>query len=234
MTTCEQCGADTVDEQGVCHTCGWHAPEPASADLYDAVEPDEDLDDAPSLGETRAAEVADAPATSSTGRYSAAPVVERTTDMPRFTAAGAGHSEPHPGGRARPSGGATGQFCGACGARIAGGEMYCGQCGSPVGQMGGTATGRVGMPMTLANGTGTGWSEVEGDAPTEAFAVSQRGYTRPGSSTPFPTGRYGQTSGVPVPATNSTRTMRVIFGALCLVGSLVSALAAVIVALQGK
>lgn len=232
VTTCGQCGADTVDEQGVCHTCGWHAPRPSSAELYDDVDTDDDLDGAPSLGETRAAEVAEAPAVSSTGRYSAAPVVERTTDMPRYTAAN--HSTPYPGERARTSAGGTGRFCGTCGARVAPGEMYCGQCGSPVGQLTGTATGRVAAPATLSNGAATGWSDVEGDAPTEAFVVSQRGYSRPGAATPFPTGRYGQPSGVQAPATSSTRTMRVIFGMLCLVGSLVSAAAAVIVALQGK
>ena len=233
MTTCEQCGADTVDEQGVCHTCGWRASQPSSADLYDEVEAEDDIDESPSLGETRAAEAADAPSLASAGRFSAAPVVERTTDMPHNTLAT--HSEPHPGGgRARTSSGATGRFCGTCGARVAGGEMYCGQCGSPVAQLSGTATGRVGMPMTLGNGTLAGWSQAEGDAPTEAFVVSQRGLSRPGSSTPFPAGPYGHTSGVPATATSSTRTMRVIFGVLCLVGSLVSAAAAVIVALQAK
>lgn len=232
MTTCEQCGADTMDEQGVCHTCGWQAPQPSSVELHDEVDADDDQDGAPSLGETRAAQVADAPAVTSTGRYSAAPAIERTTDMPRFTAAS--HSEPELGARARTSAGGTGRFCGTCGARVAPGEMYCGQCGSPVGQLSGTMTGRVDAPVTLGNGTATGWSEVEGDAPTEAFVVTQRGYSRPGSATAFPTGRYGQQADARVTTPNSTRTMRVIFGVLCIAGSLVSALAAVIVALQGK
>ena len=95
-------------------------------------------------------------------------------------------------------------------------------------------TGHVAAPATLGNGTAAGWSEVEGDAPTEAFVVSQRGYSRPGSATPYSTGRYGQQSGAQVSTPNSTRTMRIIFGVLCIAGSLVSALAAVIVALQGK
>lgn len=232
MTTCEQCGADTIDEQGVCHTCGWNTPQPSSAELYDEVDADDELDGAPSLGETRAAEVADAPSASSTGRYSAAPVIERTTDMPRYT--GVRQTEPPPSTRARTSASGAGRFCGTCGARVAPGEMYCGQCGSPVGQLNGTMTSRVGAPMTLAGGTAAGWSEAEGDAPTEAFAASQRGFSRPGGATAFPTGRYGQQTGVQAAAPSSTRTMRVIFGVLCLAGSLVSAAAAVIVALQGK
>ena len=201
--------------------------------MYDDLDHDDDVDDAPSLGETRAAEVADAPAGSATGRYSVAPapVVERTTDMPRYTQ---DRPPARPGTRAHTSAGGIGNFCGTCGARIALGEMYCGQCGSPVGQAAGATTGRVGVPATRVNGSAAGWSDAEGDAPTEAFAVSQAGYPRGFSSTPYPAGRYGQQSGVATPASGSSRTMRIIFGLLCLTGSLVSAAAAVIVALQGK
>jgi predicted amidophosphoribosyltransferase len=47
VTTCEQCGANAVDERGICGNCGWEADARAFRE-------DED---AQSLGETRAAEV---------------------------------------------------------------------------------------------------------------------------------------------------------------------------------
>lgn len=234
MTTCEQCGADTVDEQGLCHTCGSRARQVASDAAHYEDGDESDADNSPSLGETRAAEVPNAPAAPVSLRYSAAPapVIERTTDMPRY--APTGPSEPRMGTRARTSAGGTGRFCGTCGARIVAGEMYCGQCGSPVGQATGTQTGRVGAPTHLGNGTGDAWSDGGGDEPTEAFVVAQQGYTRGApSATAYPRSRYGQATNAPV-APSSSRTMRVIFGVLCLAGSLVSAAAAVIVALQGK
>ena len=50
VMTCEQCGADAVDTRGVCRNCGWQARQSQYAqDPYG--------DDAPSLGETRAADV---------------------------------------------------------------------------------------------------------------------------------------------------------------------------------
>ncbi len=237
MTTCEQCGADTVDEQGLCHTCGWRARQLAS-DAAPYEDSDEsDADNSPSLGETRAAEVPNAPAAPVSLRYSAAPapVIERTTDMPRYAPTGpTGPTEPRMGTRARISAGGTGRFCGTCGARIVAGEMYCGQCGSPVGQATGTQTGRVGAPTRLGNGTGDDWSEGAGDEPTEAFVVARQGYTRGAPSvTAYPRSGYGQATYASV-APSSSRTMRVIFGVLCLAGSLVSAAAAVIVALQGR
>jgi uncharacterized OB-fold protein len=234
VTTCEQCGADTVDEQGLCHTCGWRARQSAS-DAASVEDGDEsDVDNSPSLGETRAAAVPNSPAAPVSLRYPAAPapVIERTTDMPRY--APTGPTEPRMGTRARISAGGTGRFCGTCGARIVAGEMYCGQCGSPVGQATGTQTGRVGASTPVGNRTGDAWSEGAGDEPTEAFVVAQRGYTHGApSATAYPQSRYGQATNVQ-PAPSSSRTMRVIFGVLCLAGSLVSAAAAVIVALQGK
>ncbi|HKV86295.1 MAG TPA: hypothetical protein VJN88_17215 [Ktedonobacterales bacterium] len=231
MTTCEQCGANTVDEQGLCHTCGWRARQTASdAALFEDGN-DSEADDSPSLGETRAAEAPNTPAPPVSVRYSAAPapVIERTTDMPRY--APTGPAEQRMGTRARTSAGGTGRFCGTCGARIVAGEMYCGQCGSPVGQATGTQTGRVGAPTHLGNGTGSVWSDGAGDEPTEAFVVAQQGYPRALPATGYPQSRYGQATNAPA-TPSSSRTMRVIFGVLCLAGSLVSAAAAVIVALQ--
>ncbi len=46
MYTCKRCGANALDARGLCHNCGWQA---TANDFYAN-------DDAPSLGETRAAE----------------------------------------------------------------------------------------------------------------------------------------------------------------------------------
>ena len=49
VTTCEQCGANAVDERSICRNCGWEA----DARAFRADE------DAQSLGETRAAQMRD-------------------------------------------------------------------------------------------------------------------------------------------------------------------------------
>lgn len=221
VTTCEQCGADAVNTQGVCANCGWQAPEGRYVG-----------DDSPSLGETRAADVPGA-------RYTQTPPPRfpRTAEMPR------------PGQPSRTSGPASGssmgtsagtaRYCGTCGARIATGEAFCGQCGTPVGASGGDF-GTVNMPAGTASRYqigGTGWSTGGGDAPTEEWAAPlANGYPRTQAGAPYTPPMYASGPNIsPASAPGaggSGRTTRIAFGVLCLVGSIVSAVAAVILAVH--
>lgn len=227
MTTCEQCGADAVNAQGICASCGWQAP----ADQYED-------DDSPSLGETRAADV---PATGAApgSRYAQTPQpprYSRTSEMPR------------PGQPSRVSGPAggtsmgtsagTARYCGTCGARIATGEAFCGQCGTPVGASGGDY-GTVNMaagPASRYQVGGMGWAG-SGDAPTEEYSAPlANGYPHTQAGIPYTPPIYAGGPGTPPAgasaASGSGRTMRVVFGVLCLAGSIASAVAAVILAVS--
>lgn len=226
MTTCEQCGADAVNAQGVCGNCGWQSPEA----VYD--------DESPSLGETRAADfpVANNGAPEPRGAQAA---------LPRF----AGTAEiPHPGQPSRVSGpssamgmgtnsGAT-RYCGTCGARIAPGEAFCGQCGTPIGASGGDY-GTVNMSAGPASRyqIGADWSTAGGEAATEEYAAPlASAYPRTPPGVPFAATGYGSGASRPPLAGaapgGSGRTVRIVFGILCLVGSIGSAIAAIIVAIQ--
>jgi hypothetical protein len=223
VTTCEQCGANAVDERGICGNCGWEA----DARAFRADE------DAQSLGETRAAQVQTSvgPAREQRGTMNAR--FERTSQLPQQPPARTtGHMGTGPGA---PS--STSRFCGTCGARIVGNEAFCGQCGTPVGQ----GSGDFGTAMD-ARGSGPGqygqrggtWAAADGDAPTEAFVVSPApGYGRSGLNGPYGQAAYtpgGSLAGQP--ADDSSRSVKTMFGVLCLVGSIVSAIAAVILALH--
>ena len=218
MAICEQCGADAVDIEGICGNCGWQAPEGAHLD-----------DDASSLGETRAADVL--PTQAARGGVSM-PRLERTSQMPHYAPSS------QPTGRAMGTQTSTSRYCGTCGARIAPGEAFCGQCGTPVGAGSGDFGTALNMPAGAPTryhvGTNAEWSSAEGDAPTEAFAVSPlSGYGRtPG--VPYGQAGYGPNGGLPQTggASNSSRTLRIVIGILCLAGSLVSAVVAVIIAVR--
>lgn len=226
MTTCVQCGADAVNAQGVCARCGWRAPDAA----YES-------DDSPSLGETRAADFAVS---------GAAPESRAAqTPPPRFS----GTSEmPYPGQPARASGptannglgttAGTARYCGTCGARIAAGEAFCGQCGTPVGASGGDF-GTVNMPSGPASryqiGGGTGWTPASGDTPTEEYlAPPSHIYPQTPPGAAYMPSTYGSGQNMPPMAAQngSRRTVRIVFGILCLVGSIGSAVAAVVLAVQ--
>jgi hypothetical protein len=222
VTICQQCGADVVAADGVCGNCGWQAPVGEQLD-----------DDAISLGETRAADVL--PAQAIDGGVSG-PRLERTSQMPYYPP-----SPPQPAGRGTGMGtqSSTSRYCGTCGARIAAGEAFCGQCGTPVGVRNGDFGTALNLPGSAPGryqvGSNNGWSTAEGDAPTEAFVVSPlSGYQHPSG----PGGQYGRPGydserGAP-PAAGSSRTLRIVLGVLCLAGSLVSAAAAVIIAIQPR
>jgi hypothetical protein len=227
VTTCEHCGADAVNARGVCEECGWQAA--ASGVAFD--------DSSPSLGETRAADVPFAPAEQRTTAVPGAgapitpmPPLERTTGRPNQpTAADA---------QLRYSTAApvsTSRYCGTCGARIAPGEAFCGQCGTPVGAGSniGTAlhpaSGQYGRYQVESNST---WSPAQGDAPTEAFIPSSgQPYARGYSSAPNARGGYASSPGAAAtPADASARTGRIIVGVVCLIGSLASAIGAIVLA----
>jgi zinc ribbon protein len=225
VTTCEQCGADAVNAQGVCASCGWHAP----VGIYED-------DDSPSFGETRAADVPttdDAPG----ARYPQTPPrFARTSEMPR-------PGEPSrvsgpPSGNGMGTGAGTARYCGTCGARIATGEAFCGQCGTPVGTSGGdygTVNMAAGTAARYQIG-GTGWAAGAGDASTEEYAASTaNGYLRMPGGVPYTPPVYagGPSMGAGGAATSgSGRTVRLVFGVLCLAGSIASAVAAVILAVH--
>src|SRR5215475_8998999 len=81
VNTCERCGADAVDARGVCQNCGWQRRGNAFTDTAGA----------PSLGETRAADV-----------------------MPMGAPQGAFPSSANQPQRGATSGTGVGQFCGTC------------------------------------------------------------------------------------------------------------------------
>lgn len=212
MTTCEYCGADAVDQRGVCQNCGRLAAD--SGSRLD--------DDRPSLGETRAADMppVQPPRTPPAGMSS------RTAGTPRY-GSGAAQRTSGPQGTAR--------FCGTCGARIEPGEAFCGQCGSPVG-----AGADYTRDMTVsdssrygATGSGT-WGAGGGDAPTEAYDYPPppvvAPYNRGGlAGGPYTPSRFGASPALPAAA---SRTNRTLFGLLCLLGSLLSAAGAVYLAIK--
>lgn len=211
MNTCEQCGADAVDARGICRVCGWSA----RANAYDS------SDDTPSLGETRAADIPP-------GGYGASGLTSQTARGSRMN--------PYPT-EARPTvpaGGATsgGRFCGTCGARLESGTAFCGQCGTPVAT--GTASGlrATGQDQYRVGG----WSDDDGNEMTEAMIPGATGYNGFGRSgvgqgLPYGGAPYHPAGYTPAPAPSSSRATRLVVGILCLVGSVVSASAAIILAL---
>lgn len=229
VTTCEQCGANAVNARGVCEECGWRTA--ASGAAFD--------DSSPSLGETRAADV---PFTAAEQRLSGAPgarapitpmpPLERTTGRPDQPAAPRSAVDAQPRySTAAPA--STSRYCGTCGARIAPGEAFCGQCGTPVGagsSVGATslhpASGQYGRYQIESDST---WASTAGDAPTEAFVSSAQQYGRGFSSAPNGRGGYASLPGA-TPADTSARTGRIIVGVVCLIGSLASAIGAIVLA----
>lgn len=212
MNTCERCGADAVDARGVCQNCGWQRRGNGFTDTVGA----------PSLGETRAADV-----------------------MPLAASQGAYPPSGNQPLRGPNSGGGAVQYCGACGARIEPGHAFCGQCGTPVRSVsgGGYGASQAGAPSPsnpsrFRVGDTPGWRPDDGNAPTEEIRdlPPQGAYGRSGSGVPYqapPYSRsgYGGTSVDQPVALDSSRTLRMILGVLCLVGSLISAVAAIVLAL---
>ena len=222
MKTCERCGADTVDARGICRTCGWNARDGVYSDYSDG-------SDTPSLGETRAADIPP-------GGYAPA--------NPASQAARSSRMNPYPT-EARPttSGGATsgGRFCGTCGARLESGTAFCGQCGTPVavGTANGLSFGASGprQPDQEQYRVG-GWSDGDGNEVTEMIPGApppvRGGFGRSGVGLPYGGAPYhpaGYAPGGAALASRSSQTARLIVGVLCLIGSIVSASTAIILAL---
>ena len=222
VTTCEQCGADAVNARGICANCGWQSPER----MYDD-------DGSPSLGETRAAEIPAGEAAPGAGRSPTPPSrFTQTAEMQR-PGQPSRVSGPQAGTGMGTSAG-TARYCGTCGARIANGEAFCGQCGTPVGAGSGDY-GTVNMavgPVSRYQVGGTGWG---GDAPTEEYAAPfGNAYPNTPANMPYTPPQFGSgpnmtSVGAPA-ASGSGRTVRIVFGVLCLAGSIASAVVAVILA----
>jgi hypothetical protein len=241
VRTCEQCGADTLNAQGRCATCGWQAP--LEHDLEDTM--------SPSLGETRAAEIPEATAASRSSRQqlpasAANELFERTTSLPPY-------APPPPRAAARttlrsaPLSGPPARYCGACGARIGVEEAFCGQCGTPVGAADGEYTSQQGQRTSGAGRYGSGmgdldrtWTPLQGDDPTEAFVPASGPYGRGTPSMPYAQAyaQEGYGSGfAPQYAPHSTpqpagvsRGGRIALGLICLAGSIASAVGAILLA----
>lgn len=210
--TCQHCGADAVDASGVCRACGWRVGSTAAQSQTSA----------DSLAETREADIPlPARRVSAAARTTgpATPPVRHGATMP-----------PAPRGVSGAYGGAapaSKRFCGSCGAEIEPGQQFCGQCGTPV-----AGYEALGNPPTLAH-RGTYppmpydqerevWSPADQDAPTEQFVPP---YRYP-SNAPFrQSGAYGSTVGA---AGGLTRETRVLLGILCILGALISGVAAIV------
>jgi hypothetical protein len=107
------------------------------------------------------------------------------------------------------------RFCGACGARLEPGQTFCGQCGTPVAASGVFSAQTTSGPSDSGHYVVGGypeWNPDDRDAPTVVDAPIRGGYRAAG----------GDASG---------RALRVIVGVLCLLGSLISAIAAIVLAL---
>ncbi len=201
MGRCERCGADALNVHGVCRNCGWQA-----SDNYD---------ENPSLGETRPAETAFQP--------SQAPANPRSG----YQGATGGTTAAVPGARAPRSGQPASdapRYCGVCGARITGSEVFCGQCGSPIA----SAPGRPGsQPSPSRYQVGpSDWADA--DAYTEALpepptiAASRNPYTSDPYARPYaPPYRSGADA---QPAGGLSRSARITIGALFLGASVLVAI----------
>jgi hypothetical protein len=226
--TCEQCGADAVDVSGVCRNCGWQASDTGF----------DEEDDAPSLGETRAADV---PPTVADGRMPSRPAATpgRGGSDPEY-----GPPRPSTRAGAQPTlpAGQPVRYCGTCGARIGPGEAFCGQCGTPVGSSAGASAGDYGGGRELATsaasryyvGDGDVWAPGQGDAPTEAYAPTpSMPYNLPLQATPYSRPGYGSGADMRgAQAAGPSRSARIVLGVLCLCGGIASAAGAIILMLK--
>jgi len=219
MRTCEQCGADAVDERGVCAICGWQSSQDGGGDS------------SPSLGATRAASVGDyAPPRSGAARATARDEISR---------GGIGGMPPPLELRQsapRQTPGATSRFCGACGARLGSDEVFCGQCGTPVGASSGNHGTLQGRSFegngSYRGGEGETWMPGQLNAPTEAYSPVAHGSFGPGANIPYRSLGYdrGQQAQDADQYEGSGRAMRIAAGIICLGFSLVSAVLAILLA----
>lgn len=227
---------NSVDSRGLCHHCGWQA---ADTQAYNYLADD----GAPSLGETRAA---------------VAPVIPGAPTPPTAGPRVAPTPPPTQPTRVTRGPAEAPAFCGTCGARLEDGQGFCGQCGSPVSGVGpdGAPSPRIGAGLTVASPIGPppasgparyrigdpqNWSDA--DAQTEMFTEAaplrapygSGGGTRGRVATP-PYGAsrgYGPDYAAPRSApSSSSRSIKMLFGVLCVIGGLISAIAAIVLAIS--
>jgi len=247
---CKRCGAIAVDARGLCHNCGWQA----SANDYFSDDSD------PSLGETRAAEAPYvAPsltsqatrtqrATTQGPMQGATRIMTPTPPQPRGPRASSDPLEDE-----MNAGGA--RYCGTCGARLEEGQAFCGQCGSPVEsgeRLGGATVAALSGPANGANapvryhiGDERDWEGTDNN-PTEMFTDAAPARSPYGVYSPYGPGvnSRGRVASPPygdrgyqsdeediVPAVRSARATKILFGVLCLIGSAITAIAAIVLAL---
>jgi hypothetical protein len=111
----------------------------------------------------------------------------------------------------------TGRFCSTCGASLEAGRAFCGQCGAPVSDSGFHSTAMRAAPSGSGVYRATSdanWSDGDEDAPTVADMSVHDVYEAAG---------YG--------LDDSSRALRIWVGALCLIGSFATAIAAIVLAL---
>jgi hypothetical protein len=187
------------------------------------------MDETPSLAETREADVP-APVRSSLLAPTPGPARAATTGgRSRY----ADQSTVGPGGRATGADlgqGPSSRYCGTCGARIEAGKQFCGQCGSPIfpaaGLEEGTALQRAVFPGV--RGPADSWSAADQDAPTEEFGP----YGMGGYAQPYGTSGYYARAGTTSAAQRSDT--RILIGIFCVLGGLLSAAAAIILAVAPR
>jgi len=185
-------------------------------------------DDAPSLGETRAADPAYAPP--ATGRYPAsAPGVDRASTI-AAQATRSPRSAPMSGPVSGPNG-ATARFCGSCGARVTGAETFCGQCGKPLGNPSGAGVHGSSQPGPSARYQVGGWDD-DSNAYTEALPESPTiaAAHNPYSGDPYARSyapQYGSRSAMEAESGGMSRSTRMTLGVVFLAISIVLALGAI-------
>lgn len=231
--SCERCGADIVEGEGACRACGWQVPE---------------LDDE-TFGRTRAA----------TDIPPANDVQHAGPSRASASSAANLYDSAYPGrtaGVSRTAGAPLmAQYCGACGARLEGQEAFCGQCGAPV--VAAPHSRPIVPPAARSQApsaanpaptiTPLGWQTEDHAAYTEAipeFGGQQAGFSASlgGPVTGMPAGPLGGPIGPggfpypqgsqvpPVASRRGVRSGRIALGVVCLLGSLGTAAAAIILA----
>ncbi len=108
----------------------------------------------------------------------------------------------------------TTRFCATCGAPLEPGRSFCGQCGTPVSTSGVHSSATNSVPSGIYRRSSVGWDDLDGDAPTVAEMPMED--------------LYGDMAA----PEDASRTLRILVGVLCLIGSFATAAAAIILALQ--
>jgi hypothetical protein len=183
-------------------------------------------DDDPSLGETRAADIAMQPAPG--GGYPRNNNYQGATTGATAATPGTPGTPGTRAPRSAPAGSGAPRYCGVCGARITGSEAFCGQCGSPVA----SAPGRPGSqpgPSRYQVGPAN-WGEGDADAYTEAMlpeppsvAAARNPYVNDPYARSYAPA-YGGSAGSQPPVGGLSRSSRITIGALFLGASVLIAI----------